>query len=166
MGLTNVQVGINVFSQGDPDTDFWTAIGQLGGPCFRASLDYVGVDMYADVFTPGDISDSVTTILDVLRNQSMPLAGLGASVPIHASENGWPTGEGRTEAQQVNAFDEGLRTVNSLRGRDNVTHYEVFALRDADSNIDSIWYQFGILHSDYTPKPAFATVRDLFDALG
>lgn len=163
--LPHVQVGMNVFARGAVESEFWTAMGQLGGPRFRAALDYVGVDMYADVFQPADISDSVTTTLNVLRTQSMPLAGLGSRMPIHASENGWPTGEGRTEAQQAAAFEEGLRTVSSLRGRYNITHYEVFALRDADSSVDSIWYQFGLLHSDYTPKPAFATVRDLFTEL-
>jgi hypothetical protein len=34
-------------------------------------------------------------------------------------------------------------------------------LRDADSSSSSFESQYGILHDDYSPKPAFSVYRDL-----
>jgi hypothetical protein len=38
-------------------------------------------------------------------------------------------------------------------------------LRDADSERDDPMYQFGLMRSDYTAKPVFATYRALIDEL-
>jgi hypothetical protein len=38
---------------------------------------------------------------------------------------------------------------------------ELFTLRDGDSGSDDVFAGFGILRDDYTPKPAFAALRDL-----
>jgi hypothetical protein len=38
------------------------------------------------------------------RNQGMPIAGLGASVPIRVAENGWATSATRTAARQQQAL--------------------------------------------------------------
>jgi hypothetical protein len=46
----------------------------------------------------------------------------------------------------------------------NVTHWELFTLRDADSSRDDedgVFGRFGILRDDYTPKAAYAVLRDL-----
>jgi hypothetical protein len=41
--------------------------------------------------------------------------------------------------------------------------YELFALRDGIS--DGSWQNgFGLLHDDYTPKPAFDAIRRLIEA--
>ena len=47
-----------------------------------------------------------------------------------------------------------------------MTHYMLFGLRDADSSKPDLFHQFGILHDDYTPKPAFDTFRALVAELG
>ena len=39
-------------------------------------------------------------------------------------------------------------------------------LRDADSNNPNLFYQFGLMRDDYTPKPAFETYRQLIAELG
>jgi hypothetical protein len=52
-----------------------------------------------------------------------------------------------------------LRAVHARRQEMNITHWELFALRDADSSKDDPFHQFGIVHDDYTPKPAFEQLR-------
>jgi exo-beta-1,3-glucanase (GH17 family) len=86
-------------------------------------------------------------------------------VPIHVAENGWPTGPERSYGQQAEAIESIIRTINDYRGNYNVTHYELFDLRDADSSNPGMFSQFGILHDDYTPKPAFEVYRKLVEEL-
>jgi hypothetical protein len=52
-----------------------------------------------------------------------------------------------------------LRAVHARRHELNISHWELFALRDADSNQDSPFHQFGIVCDDYTPQPAFERIR-------
>jgi hypothetical protein len=55
--------------------------------------------------------------------------------------------------------------IGEHQGKFNVTHYQHFALCDADSST-SPFYQFGMLCDDYTLKPAFETYRKLVDEVG
>jgi hypothetical protein len=59
-----------------------------------------------------------------------------------------------------------IRAVDGLRSELSITHYDLFGLRDADSGIDELFHQFGIVRDDYTPKPAFDAFRHLVDELG
>jgi hypothetical protein len=59
-----------------------------------------------------------------------------------------------------------VRTVDALSQELNITHYELFGLRDADSAKDDPFHQFGIMRDDYTPKPAFSTFQRLIQELG
>ena len=59
----------------------------------------------------------------------------------------------------ITRFTLGLRTEL------NITHYELFGLRDADSSNDVSFYQFGIMRDDYTPKPAYETYQRLIREL-
>jgi hypothetical protein len=59
-----------------------------------------------------------------------------------------------------------IRTLHRLRAELNVTHWQLFTLRDADSTKDDLFHQFGVLRSDYSPKPAFHTLRRLIAELG
>ncbi len=161
-----VDVGMSYYAAGDPEPAFWQDIGRSGGPRFRAALDYVGVDLYPGVLTSGGVADGVVSILQTVREQSMPLAGLGRRVPIHVSENGWPTGPGRADADQAKGIEDAIRTVSATRAQFHVTDYELFDLRDADTTVANPWYHFGILRSDYTPKPAFDVYRRLIGELG
>jgi hypothetical protein len=47
-----------------------------------------------------------------------------------------------------------------------VTDYRWFNLRDADSASDVLFQHFGLLESDYDPKPAFSVYRKLIRELG
>ena len=61
---------------------------------------------------------------------------------------------------------ERIRTVHALRAELNITHWELFTLRDADSSKDDLFHRFGILRDDYSRKPAFHTLRRLIAELG
>jgi hypothetical protein len=41
----------------------------------------------------------------------------------------------------------------------------LFGLRDADSSQPDLFHQFGIMHDDYRPKPAYHTFRRLIREL-
>ncbi|HEY4457959.1 MAG TPA: hypothetical protein VGN81_26835 [Pseudonocardiaceae bacterium] len=154
------------------DTAFWQSLAKTGGPEFARSVDYVGIDTYPDVPFPGvptgpiDLTAFIGKALDTVRNTEMPIAGLGASVPIRVSENGWATSATRTPEQQQQALTTEINAINADRAQYNVLSYELFALRDDVTGSADIFDQFGIMTDDYTPKPMFSTYRDLINALG
>jgi len=173
-GFDGLRVGFSAVPSFETDAhDFWGSIGALGGERFVKSLDYVGLDIYPDVFfplassgLPGDIRHFVEFAMRSFRETSLPEAGIPAAVPIHVAENGWPTGPERSYDRQAEALETIIRTINDYRGNYNVTHYELFDLRDADSSSPDLFCQFGILRDDYSPKPAFEVYRRLIDELG
>lgn len=57
-----------------------------------------------------------------------------------------------------------LAVVNQLKEKLNITHYEYFGLRDAESANSG--FQFGLMKDDYTPKPAFDTYKKLIQQYG
>ena len=59
-----------------------------------------------------------------------------------------------------------IRSIASLAAVLNISHYELFGLRDADSTVDQICYQFGIMRDDYAPKPAYDVFKRLIRELG
>jgi len=149
---------------------FWPVVAELGGPRFAASVNYAGLDMYPDVFGPrfglDRLDSAVGWLLGSFREQALPIAGIGPAVPIRICENGWPTGPARSEAQQADVLETVLRAVHARRDELNVTHWELFTLRDADSSSSDLFHQFGVLHDDYSPKPAFGRLCELFAELG
>ncbi|EGW41495.1 hypothetical protein DOT_0505 [Desulfosporosinus sp. OT] len=48
----------------------------------------------------------------------------------------------------------------------NISHYELFGLRDADSSKEDLFHQYGIMRDDYSPKPAYDTFKRLINELG
>ena len=172
LGL-DVQVGFNAVPTFNPADDFWPDIGALGQQPFLDALDYVGLDCYPDVFrpfSPGNhlekMRDAITFLLTNLRRVNLAAGKIPDSVPIHITENGWPTGEGRAPETQATVLEAIVRAVYAQRTAFNVTHYELFALRDGNSANPDLFHQFGILRDDYTPKPAFDTYRKLIAELG
>jgi hypothetical protein len=113
-----------------------------------------------------------TGLLRDLRLRDLATAGIPASVPVRVTENGWPTGTNpltgtcRSLARQAEVIDAVVRTVYRLRRELNISHYMLFGLRDADSSKPDLFHQFGIMHDDYTPKPAHHTFRQLIRELG
>ncbi|MBA2559606.1 MAG: hypothetical protein H0V07_06885 [Propionibacteriales bacterium] len=168
LGHHQLSVGFNFAYRLDPaqDAAFWRTIGSSGGTAFRSAVDWVGVDLYPGTFFVPSVSDYGNSMVEALasvRRCWMPLAGLGASVPIHVEENGYPTGPGRTEATQLAALDGFVRAVQAYRGTYNVSRYSWFGLRDNDSNGSDFQSHYGLLRSDYTAKPAFGRYCQLVE---
>ncbi len=173
LGFDRVKVGFNAVPSFDPNDDFWRVIGELGRRPFVEALDYVGLDFFPDVFRraaadgqPGDLRRMVVFVLRAIRESWMPAAGIPETVPIHVTENGWPTSPDRPYERQAAALETIIRTIHDYRGNYRINRYYLFDLRDADSSNPDIFYQFGILRDDYTPKPAFEVYRRLIAELG
>ena len=156
---------------------FWENLAKAGGKAFIDSVDFVGHNFYVDVFEeqPLDLKEipaSVESILRKLREKDFATAGIPPSVPIKIAENGWPTGKNpvagieRSYEQQVKVLEAVIRTVYDLRLELNISHYELFGLRDADSSQDDLFHQYGIMRDDYSPKPAYHMFKKLIQELG
>ena len=95
------------------------------------------------------------------------MPGIPDTMPIHVEENGWPTcGRARLGRAGKRWPSLMVRAVHDYRGTYNVTDYRWFNLRDADSSSDVLFQHFGLLESDYRPKPAFGAYRELVRELG
>ena len=162
------------------DASFFSYLGVHGGSALRQALGFVGVDVYpGSVYPPtmgptdtyrGDLAQALGTVRDCL----MPMAGLDASVPIWITENGIPTGASTTEAQQADGLTELVDATRDYSGTFHVTDYRWFNLRDSNASdatgslpgIATTFATDGLLHADYTPKPAFAAYRDAITRFG
>jgi hypothetical protein len=161
-------VGFNATPSFPPD-NFWTDLAARGGRPFLDALDYVGLDFFPDVFRPiaaADLGGAVAGLLAHFRQVVLPAGGIPARVPIRVTENGWPTGPGRSPERQAATLETVIRTVHDRRAVLNIAGYELFDLRDADSSRPNLFCQFGLLRDDYEPKPAFETYRRLIAELG
>lgn len=167
-GYDQLKIGFNWFYRTDPanEDQFWTYLGEKGGKQFRRAVDWVGLDAYPGTFfpptePPGGTRDGMVAAMSQLRKCFMPKAGLGEDVPIRVEENGWPTGPGRSEAQQEAELRSMVQAVHDFRGTYNVTDYRWFDLRDHDSSSPNFQHHYGLLRDDYEPKPAFRAYRAL-----
>ena len=154
---------------------FWATLGRLGGRAFADAVDWVGLDSYPGTWTPqiaisnilpGLAGSAVKESVRALRDCLMPMAGLGSATTIHIAENGFPTGPGRSEELQAQVLDQMVRSVAAIRDAYGVSDYRWFDLRDSLSADPGIESQYGITRDDYSPKPAFATYRDLVASHG
>ncbi len=160
-------VGFNAVISFQPEDAFWAKIKQLGTPEFLASLDYVGLDFYPGVFRPlppnFSMKDAVKSVLQQFRNQNLVAGGIPESIPIHITENGFPTSETRTEDEQADNVKTMVETIYEQRHQLTITHYAFFDLRDANSSAQG--FQFGLIRDDYTPKKAFHIFKQLVQQL-
>ncbi|MVM32974.1 hypothetical protein GO755_23235 [Spirosoma sp. HMF4905] len=160
-----IGVGFSATISFNPADDFWTELGQLGGQSFVNALDYVALDFFPDVFVPlqpnVQLSDAVRAVLHQFRHVNMLQAGIPATVPMHIGENGWPTSPTRPYTRQAEVLETIIRTVYEQRETYNIACYELFDLRDANSSNPDIFYQFGLLRDDYSPKPAYGVFKEL-----
>jgi hypothetical protein len=161
-------VGFNAVPTFVINDSFWEGIAKEAGASFLNSLDYVGLNLYIDVAEPvvGKIEDAVGETLTRFRNETLAQAGIPATVPLHISENGWPTGPNRFYTRQADVLESIVTKIYHLRNALNITQFELFSLRDADTANPESRRQFGIMRDDYTPKPAFETYRRLIQELG
>lgn len=169
----DIAVGFNATPSVHPADPFWPRLAEHVTPAFLDALDYVGLDFFPDVFRPvasdgqpGDLQASVSAVLHHLREQQMATAAIPASVPLHITENGWPTDSQRSEERQAMVVETILRTIAAQQEALHITRYTYFNLRDLESARPNLWYQFGLLRDDYTPKLAFAAYRRLIHELG
>jgi hypothetical protein len=171
-GDHHLMIGFSwAYEIGEDSLSFWREL-KLAGPSLAAATDWVGVDLYPGTWgpalssatSPSAVRAWVTRALQTTRSD-LKLGGFSTRVALHVSECGYPTGPGRGVATQSEVASEIIRTVNDLRRRDHVTALRWFDLRDADSADPDIQSQYGLLLDDYSPKPAFATYRELIRRL-
>jgi hypothetical protein len=170
-GFDQLQIGFNWFYRTDPTTEasFWNYLRDHGGPAFLAAVDWVGLDAYPGTIfpplePPGGYRDGMVNAMSQLRECFLPIPGIGPAVPIHVEENGWPTGPGRTDQQQLAALQEMTGAVDDFRGTYNVSDYRWFDLRDHNSSSLNFQHHYGLLLDNYTPKPAFAAYGQIVRA--
>jgi hypothetical protein len=162
----STQVGFNATPDFNPNKTFWNEIKQLASQDFYDSLDYVGLDFFPGVFRPlpsNDPSEVEKLICNVIRAYKNDIvnAGIHEEIPLHITENGFATIDDKSEEQQSEMLSTIVSTLFKLKLEFNIRTYELFSLRDADSNVKNVFYQFGIMRDDYSPKQAFFTFRDL-----
>jgi hypothetical protein len=155
---------------------FWENLAKAGNYTFIESVDFVGHNFYVDEFEdqPLDLKEIPTSVDHTLRNLrgNLITVGIPASVPIRVTENGWPTGKNpianieRSFERQSAVLETLIRTIYNLRIELNISHYELFGLRDADSSKDDLFHQYGIMRDDYSPKPAYNTFKKLIQKMG
>jgi hypothetical protein len=152
-----VEVGIN--SAGLADLEFWARFVKAIGPSAIERLDYIGLDIFPDVFRPvpeEKLAAASQFVIERLRTVTKDV-GVPERVPIHITETGWPTGKGRDEDKQARVLQTVARAIISTG---QVSAYELFGLRDGRT--DGNWRTgFGLLREDYTPKPAYEAMRRL-----
>lgn len=167
----SIEVGFNATPDFNPDRQFWKEIRRLATPEFYESLDYVGVDFFPDVFRPLPKANNQVVAYDPIKQvisffrSDMSDAGIRSDMPLHITENGWPTNSSRSEEDQSAVLEAIIRAIHSMRFEFNITSYELFDLRDADSKSEDIFYRFGVMNDDYTPKLAFQTYCCLISEL-
>jgi hypothetical protein len=162
----NIQVGFNATPDFSPNKTFWKEIKDLARPDFYHSLDYVGLDFFPGVFrplpsqNPADVHQLISKVIYAFK-QDIGDAGIDKDIPLHITENGFPTHIEGSDQQQAEMLSMIITIVFELRSRFDIRTYELFSLRDADSNVQDIFYQFGIMHDDYSPKPAYFSLKEL-----
>ncbi len=172
LGLS-ISVGFNGVVSFSPADTFWASLSTKSNQNFINALDYIGLDFFPDVFKPlptkpdGSIltiEEATFAVINHFRNVNLLQANIPISIPLHITENGWPTGPNRSEEKQAEILEKTLFTIVHLREQMNISHYEYFALRDADSSSDDLG--FGLLRDDYSKKPAFENYCSLISTYG
>jgi hypothetical protein len=172
-GYGQLEIGFNWAYRSTPQDDdaFWAYLRDHGGAAFVNSLDWIGLDAYPGTFfppaeAPGRERDGMVNAMSSIRCFAAR-AGIPESKPIHIEENGFPTSASpdRSEQRQVDVMRTLVQAAQDFRGTYNVSDYRWFNLRDGDSTSPNFQVRYGLLHDDYTQKPAFAVYRDLVEKL-
>ena len=173
-----INIGFGSVPSGDASVPyFWENLTKEGNDKFVKYVDFIGHNFYVDVFGEQtlalqEVPSVVEHTLRSLREVDLVKAGIPNSVPIRITENGWSTGKksisdlDRSYEHQSKVLETVIRTVYSLRSELNISHFELFGLRDANSSIDDLFHQFGVMRDDYSPKPAYYTFKRLIRELG
>lgn len=176
-GRPDIKIGFNWAAGTTPcQTDpLFAALRRAGGRAFSAAVGWVGIDVYpgtwsapsASVFPSAQlVQASVVGSLACLRMKQMPGAGLSSSVTITVAETGYPTDATRSEATQAGVLQTIIGAVQGVAHSYGVTDLRWFDLRDANTASGQLENGYGLMHDDYSPKPAFAALRQLIAAKG
>jgi len=163
-----LEIGFNWAYRLDPasETSFWQSLRDRGGEEFVAALDWIGLDAYpGTVFPPaeseGGERDGLVNGMSALRCYAR-IPGIPERVPMQVEENGWPTlPPARSYEKQAAVLELMVRAAHDFRGTYNVSDYRWFNLRDGDTASPLLFQHFGLMESDYRPKPAFEVYRGL-----
>jgi hypothetical protein len=162
----SIQVGFNATLDFSPNRTFWKEIKQLASLQFYESLDYVGLDLFPGVFRPlpsyepARVEKLISSVVQAFR-KDVTDAGITEHIPLHITENGFATANDKSEEDQANMLSMIISILFNMRMPFNIRTYELFALRDANSKVDDVFHQLGIMRDDYTPKRAFYTFSEL-----
>lgn len=176
-GRSDVKVGFNWAAGNSPCTTdpMWSQLKAAGGSSFTSSVGWVGVDVYPGTWsapsqttfpTASLVDATITDSLRCLRTRHMVTAGLPTSVSITVAETGYPTDADRSEATQAAVLQQTIASVESVRSKYGVTDLRWFSLRDANTASGQLENGYGLLHDDYSPKPAFAAYEQIIAAEG
>lgn len=166
----HVQVGFSVAEPAEwlgGDEEFWRTLANLPAEQFADYVDYVGLGLYPDAFspTPPEAVPVLTeNAVQHLRFRSLATAKIPHQTPIHISEFGSPSGDGRTAAGQLRSISNILATIEHVAEKLNITVCEYFGLRDADTSGGQAIGTFGLLEDDYRPKDSFDFYRSIVRA--
>ncbi|MHB1763103.1 MAG: cellulase family glycosylhydrolase [Acidimicrobiales bacterium] len=171
---SHATLGFNWFYSFGPTLDraWWARLGVLGGRRFAGDVNWVGVDAYPGTYYPpvsplldptdpaAGASREMMHILSTVRSELMPLAGLGFRTPLGMSEIGWATlAPLRSDAEQAKLVTALTRGVCKVAARDNVTFLQWYDLVDTAGAAGGSSLDFGLMHANFLPKPAFGAFR-------
>jgi hypothetical protein len=131
----------------------------LGEYCDGVSL-HPYVHQVPSMRTPAAFQKLVGDMVRQIRSSS----GLEKK-PIYITEFGWTTStneRGVSEDLQAKYLTESLDLAKSM----NVAMLVVYELRDGNSNPSDPEGHFGLLHTNWTQKPAFSAVKDWIESAG
>jgi hypothetical protein len=176
-GRPDVKVGFNWAAGNSPCSTepMWSQLKAAGGSAFTSSVGWVGIDVYPGTWsapsqttlpTVSLVNATITDSLRCLRTRHMVTAGLPDSVSITVAETGYPTDAHRSEATQAAVLQQTIASVESVRLKYGVTDLRWFSLRDANTASGQLENGYGLLHDDYTPKPAFTAYQQIIAAEG
>jgi hypothetical protein len=126
-------IGIGVNGAGVAEPTFWHRMVDTLGADSTARLDFIGLDMFPDVFhaiPEGRVGACAQFLIRTLRSVTGG-AGISEHTPIQVTETGWPTGQTRAEAKQTRVLQAVAEAVLATQ---EVSVYEFFSLRDGISD--------------------------------
>jgi hypothetical protein len=176
-GRPDIGIGFNWAAGGSPcqRDPFFAGLRRVGGSAFVSAAAWVGIDVYPGTWSPparsarpssSMIRESVVRSLGCLRTVQMPSAGLSGVASITVTETGYPTDAARSEETQATVLRDIVSAAQSVSSTYGVTGLRWFGLRDANTQSGQLENGYGLLHDDYSPKPAFSAYRQIIAADG
>jgi hypothetical protein len=173
---SDILIGFNWAARENPTTTapMWAALKQAGGSAFTHAVGFVGVNIYPGTWTPplatsaltaAQVDATMRTALHAARNKHLGAAGV-SDAAIVITESGYPTTADRTASTQDLVLRAIVAVAEQTKAIYGVTGVYSFSLRDANTASRQLENAYGLLRDDYTPKPAFTTLKSLIENIG